>query len=262
MLLPADYRKADMEIGTRIRALRKATGLSQEALARRANISLNVMNRIETGAVTDPHFSTLSGIAEGLGVPIGALLEEPTAPLAQAPPSSAEAVGEERRGEIITYFLSYEEPFGELPAEERIRRLERWCKHFEHLGERRSLDRGNMIERGVAAYGRGMEMSALDEVDRKRYFRKGVHTHTERVSRGELEVSEEERELCLRVNEAIAYAQNLTGEVRELVRKNEDALEQDMQRDAERLSEEDVTLFEREAAKRGEVLPRDIEGLI
>ena len=74
-----------MEIGKRIKVLRKEAGLSQEGLARRADISLNVMNRIETGTVTDPHFSTLIGIASGLGVPVAELMKEEIDPKDQAP---------------------------------------------------------------------------------------------------------------------------------------------------------------------------------
>jgi transcriptional regulator with XRE-family HTH domain len=65
-----------MQIGQRIRDVRKAAGLTQEALARRADISLNVLNRIERGAVTDPHYSTLNKLADGLGVSVGELIGE------------------------------------------------------------------------------------------------------------------------------------------------------------------------------------------
>jgi transcriptional regulator with XRE-family HTH domain len=65
-----------MELSKRLKVLRKEAGLSQEGLARRADISLNVMNRIETGAVTDPHFSTLVGISGALGLTVGELLGE------------------------------------------------------------------------------------------------------------------------------------------------------------------------------------------
>lgn len=167
-------------------------------------------------------------------------LEARSSPKAQALPSPPEVSDEERRGQIITNFLSYEEPFGELPADERIKRLKRWREHFERLGDRRSLDREDVVKRGVAAYARGMEMSALDEVDRRRYFAEGVHTHVERAAKGELKVSEEERGLCMRVNAAIANAQNLTNEVRELVQETPDRLERDMQRDAERFLREEL----------------------
>jgi len=80
-----------MDIGKRIRAERKAQGLSQDVLARRADVNLAVINRLERGASTDPHITTLVAIADALGVPVTALLEEPAlsgkaeAPLAGGP---------------------------------------------------------------------------------------------------------------------------------------------------------------------------------
>jgi transcriptional regulator with XRE-family HTH domain len=64
-----------MDFGSRIRAARRAAGLSQEELARRAGMSLKGMGDIERGVIPDPHYSSLSKIAEGLGVPIRDLLE-------------------------------------------------------------------------------------------------------------------------------------------------------------------------------------------
>ncbi len=65
------------DLGKRIRAARKSAGLSQEALARRAELSLNSMGSLERGEALDPHISTLSGIADALGMSVGELLEEP-----------------------------------------------------------------------------------------------------------------------------------------------------------------------------------------
>src|SRR5215217_1488732 len=78
-----------MNFGSRIRAARKAAGLSQEELARRADMSLKGMGDIERGVIPDPHYSSLSKIAKGLGISIGELLEEPSSPKASAPTSSA-----------------------------------------------------------------------------------------------------------------------------------------------------------------------------
>lgn len=66
-----------MDIGKRVRTAREARGITQEELARRAGVPLNRVGRIETGAVTDPHYSTLSRIAAGLGVSVAELVEEP-----------------------------------------------------------------------------------------------------------------------------------------------------------------------------------------
>ncbi len=65
------------EIGRRIRVARKGAGFSQEKLARRAEMSLNGMASIERGEIVDPHISTLSRIADALGVSVGDLLQEP-----------------------------------------------------------------------------------------------------------------------------------------------------------------------------------------
>ncbi len=77
-----------MDIGKRVRDAREARELTQEELARRAGVPLNRVGRIETGTVTDPHYSTLSRIADGLGLSVAELLEgEPTTPgKGQAPP--------------------------------------------------------------------------------------------------------------------------------------------------------------------------------
>jgi transcriptional regulator with XRE-family HTH domain len=66
-----------VSIGSRVRTSRKAENLSQEGLARRADVSLNVVSRLERGEIADPHISTLTRIADGLGVAVSTLLEEP-----------------------------------------------------------------------------------------------------------------------------------------------------------------------------------------
>jgi transcriptional regulator with XRE-family HTH domain len=66
-----------VRIGDKVRATRKAAGISQEEVARRAGVSLNVINRLERGVILDPHYSTLRGIASALGVPVEDLVREP-----------------------------------------------------------------------------------------------------------------------------------------------------------------------------------------
>jgi transcriptional regulator with XRE-family HTH domain len=73
------------DLGVRIRALRKERGLAQEALARRADVSLNLVGRLELGMVKNPHYLTLVGLARALDVTVEELVEEPSAPLAHAP---------------------------------------------------------------------------------------------------------------------------------------------------------------------------------
>lgn len=75
-----------MDIGNRLRSTRKAKGLSQERLARQADVSLNMVSRLERGEIVDPHISGLSKIADALGVSVGELLEAEPVPLGEAPP--------------------------------------------------------------------------------------------------------------------------------------------------------------------------------
>ena len=61
------------EIGQRIRRYRKLHGLSQEALAERADVSVTHMSHIETGS-TKLSLPTLVAIAEALSVDTDMLL--------------------------------------------------------------------------------------------------------------------------------------------------------------------------------------------
>ena len=65
-----------MDISSRIRSARKALGISQESLARQADVSLSLINQLERGVITDPHYSSLSKIAAALNVSVGGFLEE------------------------------------------------------------------------------------------------------------------------------------------------------------------------------------------
>lgn len=62
-----------MEIGNRIRAARKAAGLTQKALAEKARISLNAVHQYESG-LRYPKAEFLVKIAAGLGVSVESLL--------------------------------------------------------------------------------------------------------------------------------------------------------------------------------------------
>ncbi len=85
------------DIGRRIRKARKDAGLSQEALARRASMSLNGMASIERGEIVDPHYSTLVGLADALDMSVGELLDSPKV---EAPTSSHREEDEERRSVV------------------------------------------------------------------------------------------------------------------------------------------------------------------
>ena len=113
------------DIGRRIRAARKDAGLSQEALARRADISLNVVGKIETSVIKDPHYSTLLAVAEALDMSVGELLQEEPVPLGEA----AEAQQERQAVELLHEVESKARTLadmdrGELMRLERERNLE------------------------------------------------------------------------------------------------------------------------------------------
>ena len=63
-------------LGQRIRRLRNAAGLSQDALAREAGIGRVTLVRLEKGEQT-PRYKTLGAIARALGVDVLDLLVEP-----------------------------------------------------------------------------------------------------------------------------------------------------------------------------------------
>ena len=61
-------------IGTALRSRREARGLSQEALAKKASVTREYVNKLEAGH-HDPTVGTLSRLARALGVPLAELLE-------------------------------------------------------------------------------------------------------------------------------------------------------------------------------------------
>ena len=60
-------------LGGKVRALREALGLSQQALAVRAGLSLLQVAQLERGRKRDPRLSTLRALAGALGVDLNAL---------------------------------------------------------------------------------------------------------------------------------------------------------------------------------------------
>jgi transcriptional regulator with XRE-family HTH domain len=58
----------------RVKRLRKSREMTQEQLARKADVSLGYIARLETGH-HDPKLSTLVKLARALGVPVTKLLE-------------------------------------------------------------------------------------------------------------------------------------------------------------------------------------------
>jgi transcriptional regulator with XRE-family HTH domain len=55
-------------LAKKIRGLRNKKGLSQEKLARLADVSYNTVVKIESGDSKNPTFQTMTGIAKALGI--------------------------------------------------------------------------------------------------------------------------------------------------------------------------------------------------
>lgn len=58
-----------------IRKLRKEKGLSQDDLARKANIPFTTLTKIETGVIKKPSVFTVERIGNALGVSVDQLLK-------------------------------------------------------------------------------------------------------------------------------------------------------------------------------------------
>jgi transcriptional regulator with XRE-family HTH domain len=104
------------DLGNRLRSLRRARGLSQEAVARQTNIGLKAYGDLERGRTTDPHYSTLEGIAHALGVTVAELTgEEAAVPLGEDPRETGPAGSQEEVLDTIWYFT----PEGQAEAFEQ-----------------------------------------------------------------------------------------------------------------------------------------------
>lgn len=62
-------------VGNNIRRIRKQKGLSQERLARLADISLNTLTKLESGFAKKPTIQTVYKIAKALSVSLDTLVE-------------------------------------------------------------------------------------------------------------------------------------------------------------------------------------------
>lgn len=85
-----------MSLGPRVRERRGALGLSQEHLAHQAGLSWGAIQRLEAGKITDPHYSTLEGIARALRTTVAELVGEEglvlTSPKAEPPDTRVDHV--------------------------------------------------------------------------------------------------------------------------------------------------------------------------
>jgi transcriptional regulator with XRE-family HTH domain len=73
-------------LSQRIKSLREATGLSQQEVAVRGELSLSLVAKLEQGKKADPRASTLLALAGALGVKPGELLDGLFPPPEEGPP--------------------------------------------------------------------------------------------------------------------------------------------------------------------------------
>jgi transcriptional regulator with XRE-family HTH domain len=66
-----------MSLAERVRQARERAGLSQQALAVRAGLSLSALVKIEGGRNEDPRLSTVRALSAALGVAIDDLVDPP-----------------------------------------------------------------------------------------------------------------------------------------------------------------------------------------
>ena len=62
-------------IGDKIKQLRNKQGLTQDELARKADLPYTTLTKIETNVITKPSIQTVVKIAQGLGITIDNLME-------------------------------------------------------------------------------------------------------------------------------------------------------------------------------------------
>jgi len=74
----------------RIRELREAHGLTQEAFAERAGLTYKHYQQVEAGRKYDIRLSTLIKMSEGLGLKLSELVDFDTAPMTLADPKENE----------------------------------------------------------------------------------------------------------------------------------------------------------------------------
>jgi len=69
--------KQQTELASRLKQLREARGMSQQALAITAGLSVSIVARMEQGVKEDPRLSTLLKLGQALDVGVGDLLMTP-----------------------------------------------------------------------------------------------------------------------------------------------------------------------------------------
>jgi transcriptional regulator with XRE-family HTH domain len=86
-----------MPIKDRLKRLRKAAEMTQQALASAAGLSISVVVQIESGKIPDPRVSTLRALAKALGVGLLDLAGE-NDDEGEAPPAGQDEVEQPKKG--------------------------------------------------------------------------------------------------------------------------------------------------------------------
>ena len=68
-------KKSKSKIGNNIKKIRQEKGISQDRLSKLADLSLNTVVNVESGANPNPTIETLSKIAKGLSVGVDNLIK-------------------------------------------------------------------------------------------------------------------------------------------------------------------------------------------
>lgn len=155
-----------MDVGSRIRGLRKEQGLSLEALAEKSKVALGTLSRMENGK--GGTFRTHQKIAEALGIPIAELyrgLEETEQKAAVAVSAAAAAerfnYDEKASAILLTTQLTDKnmlpqiillQPGGKTSVEQYKRGTDRWIFCMAGKIEVKLDDQSYTLEEGGALY--------------------------------------------------------------------------------------------------------------
>lgn len=69
-------KRQDNKLGIKIQKIRKAQGLSQDDLARKADIPYTTLTKIEIGVIKNPSFNAVAKIARALDIDLDDLTNE------------------------------------------------------------------------------------------------------------------------------------------------------------------------------------------
>jgi transcriptional regulator with XRE-family HTH domain len=91
--------KLSKAIAKRVRELRDVTGLSQQEIAQRGDLSVSLVAKLEQGKKADPRASTLLALAQAFSVKPGRLLDDLFPPSSKEPKPSQVTDAEEEQKE-------------------------------------------------------------------------------------------------------------------------------------------------------------------